>query len=191
MRVLGANSVVGFARPGGASATSGSTTTAISSTQQPPTANILPAAQITASSSTSTTPAAASTTASTTSIPPSAQSTASTPTSTAPEAASTTVSTATVVASSTPHTTKIGDLRPRVLPRPTGQHRSCCFSGYRWCCYAENCVVHTQCGHDLRVHFKKAHGGQVASFDFARLVHRTEQEAMAWAQGEDMDEDEN
>jgi hypothetical protein len=92
-------------------------------------------------------------------------------------------------ATSTTHVTKISDLRPRVLQRLTGDHRACCFHGYRWCCYVEGCLKHTQCGHDLRVHFRKDHHGQAASFDFARLVHRTKQEAEAWVGGEDMDED--
>jgi len=86
-------------------------------------------------------------------------------------------------------TSTISDLKPRVLSRLTGNHRTCCFYGYKWCCYAQGCLKYTQCGHDLRVHFRKAHGGQVASFNFARLIHRTEQEAKAWAEGEEMGDD--
>ena len=90
---------------------------------------------------------------------------------------------------STHQPTKISDLKPRVLPRLTGEHRKCCFYGYRWCCYAEGCVVHTQCGYDLRVHVKKAHRELAASFDYSRLVHRSNQEARAWAEGNYMDDD--
>lgn len=93
-------------------------------------------------------------------------------------------------AAATGQTTKISDLRPRVLPRLTGEHRTCCFYGYKWCCYAQGCLKYAQCGYDLRVHFRKAHRGQAAPFNFARLVHRTEQEAKAWAEGEGMEEDE-
>jgi hypothetical protein len=105
-----------------------------------------------------------------------------------PTAASTSPSPSSSAA--TAQTTKITDLRPRVLSRLTGQHRTCCFYGYKWCCYAQGCLKYTQCGHDLRVHFRQAHPGQAASFNFARLVHRTEQEAKAWAEGEEMDVDE-
>ena len=49
--------------------------------------------------------------------------------------------------------------------------------------------MHTQCGYDLRVHVKKAHRELVASFDYSRLVHRSDQEARAWAEGTHMDDD--
>jgi hypothetical protein len=67
----------------------------------------------------------------------------------------------------------------------------CCFYGYKWCCYVQGCLTYTQCGYDLRVHFRKAHSEQMASFNFARLIHRTEQEAKAWAEGEDMGDDDD
>ena len=90
----------------------------------------------------------------------------------------------------TARATQISDLRPRVLSRLSGAHRACCFYGYEWCCHALGCVKYSQCGHDIRAHFRKVHREQAASFDFAKLVHRAEQEAKAWAEGEDMDVDE-
>ena len=49
--------------------------------------------------------------------------------------------------------------------------------------------MHTQCGYDLRVHVKKAHRELAASFDYSTLVHRSDQEARAWAEGTHMDGD--
>src|SRR5271163_1148356 len=136
MRILSANSAMGLARPQAITTT---TTGSGDPTTASPT-NDPPTASSSSSVAADTTPASN----------PTAPSTASTATDT----------------TSTRQPTKINDLRPRVLPRLTGEHRKCCFYGYRWCCYAEGCVVHTQCGYDLRVHVKKAHRELVASFDY-------------------------
>ena len=73
-------------------------------------------------------------------------------------------------------------LQSAVPRKANGLHRACCFDGYTWCCYAENCMVHMKCAYDLRTrHFATAHPEQAAGFDFAKLVQRTVDGARAWA----------
>ena len=74
-------------------------------------------------------------------------------------------------------------LQSAVPRKAKGLHHACCFDGYTWCCYAENCMVHMKCAYDLRSrHFTKTHPEQAAGFDFARLVQRTVDGARAWAE---------
>src|SRR5947209_3353185 len=82
------------------------------------------------------------TTSSLTNNPPTASSSSNAVIDTTPVSnptASSTTSTA-IARTSISQPTKIGNLRPRVLPRLTGEHRKCCFYGYRWCCYIDSCV---------------------------------------------------